>query len=82
MWMTALCLHKRWMRFCSKSELFADARKKLAKKLGLYTRIAMKIFYDKRRAIPLHIKCSYSMAFLQIGKCTTPCTDLWLKPIR
>jgi O-methyltransferase involved in polyketide biosynthesis len=34
---------------------FTDARKMLAKKLGLYTRIAMKVVDDKRRAILLHL---------------------------
>jgi hypothetical protein len=34
---------------------FTDARKMLAKKLGLYTRIAMKIVDDKKRAILLHL---------------------------
>jgi O-methyltransferase involved in polyketide biosynthesis len=35
---------------------FTDARKMLAKKLGLYTRIAMKVVDDKKRAILLHLK--------------------------
>jgi O-methyltransferase involved in polyketide biosynthesis len=35
---------------------FADARKMLKKKLGLYTRIAMKVVDDKKRAILLHLK--------------------------
>jgi O-methyltransferase involved in polyketide biosynthesis len=34
---------------------FTDARKMLAKKLGLYTRIAMKVVDDKKRAILLHL---------------------------
>jgi O-methyltransferase involved in polyketide biosynthesis len=34
---------------------FTDARKMLKKKLGLYTRIAMKIVDDKKRAILLHL---------------------------
>ncbi|MDR1893884.1 MAG: class I SAM-dependent methyltransferase [Spirochaetales bacterium] len=40
---------------------FTDARKMLAKKLGLYTRIAMKVVDDKKRAILLHlgIKCAF-----------------------
>jgi O-methyltransferase involved in polyketide biosynthesis len=35
---------------------FTDARKMLAKKLGLYTRIAMKVVDDKKRAILLHLR--------------------------
>jgi O-methyltransferase involved in polyketide biosynthesis len=35
---------------------FTDARKMLKKKLGLYTRIAMKIVDDKKRAILLHLR--------------------------
>ncbi|MDR2426993.1 MAG: class I SAM-dependent methyltransferase [Endomicrobium sp.] len=35
---------------------FTDARKILAKKLGLYTRIAMKIVDDKKRAVLLHLR--------------------------
>ncbi|MCP1101718.1 O-methyltransferase involved in polyketide biosynthesis [Aequitasia blattaphilus] len=35
---------------------FKDARKLLSKKLGLYTRIAMKIVDDKKRAILVHLK--------------------------
>jgi O-methyltransferase involved in polyketide biosynthesis len=35
---------------------FADARRILAKKLGLYTRIAMKVVDDKKRAILLHLR--------------------------
>jgi O-methyltransferase involved in polyketide biosynthesis len=35
---------------------FTDARKLLAKKLRLYTRIAMKVVDDKKRAILLHFK--------------------------
>jgi O-methyltransferase involved in polyketide biosynthesis len=35
---------------------FTDARKMLKKKLGLYTRIAMKVVDDKKRAILLHLK--------------------------
>ncbi|MDR2601672.1 MAG: class I SAM-dependent methyltransferase [Spirochaetaceae bacterium] len=35
---------------------FTDARKMLAKKLGLYTRIAMKVVDDKKRAVLLHLK--------------------------
>lgn len=35
---------------------FTDARRMLAKKLGLYTRIAMKVADDKRSAILLHLK--------------------------
>jgi O-methyltransferase involved in polyketide biosynthesis len=35
---------------------FTDARKILAKKLGLYTRIAMKVVDDKKRAILLHLR--------------------------
>jgi O-methyltransferase involved in polyketide biosynthesis len=35
---------------------FTDARKMLSKKLGLYTRIAMKIVDNKKRAIILHLK--------------------------
>ncbi|MDR2587389.1 MAG: class I SAM-dependent methyltransferase [Coriobacteriales bacterium] len=35
---------------------FTDARKLLAKKLGLYTRIAMRVVDNKRRAILLHLK--------------------------
>jgi O-methyltransferase involved in polyketide biosynthesis len=34
---------------------FTDARKLLAKKLGLYTRIAMRIVDDKKRAVLLHL---------------------------
>ncbi|MDR2619280.1 MAG: class I SAM-dependent methyltransferase [Treponema sp.] len=34
---------------------FTDARKILAKKLGLYTRIAMKVVDDKKRAVLLHL---------------------------
>jgi hypothetical protein len=34
---------------------FTDARKMLAKKLGLYTRIAMKVVDDKKRAILAHL---------------------------
>lgn len=34
---------------------FTDARKMLAKKLSLYTRIAMKVVDDKKRAILLHL---------------------------
>jgi O-methyltransferase involved in polyketide biosynthesis len=34
---------------------FTDARKMLAKKLGLYTRIAMKVVDDKKRAILLNL---------------------------
>jgi O-methyltransferase involved in polyketide biosynthesis len=34
---------------------FTDARKILAKKLGLYTRIAMKIVDDKKRAVLVHL---------------------------
>jgi O-methyltransferase involved in polyketide biosynthesis len=35
---------------------FTDARKMLAKRLGLYTRIAMKVVDDKKRAVLLHLK--------------------------
>ena len=35
---------------------FTDARKMLSKKLGLYTRIAMKVADDKKRTILLHLK--------------------------
>ncbi|MDR2193380.1 MAG: class I SAM-dependent methyltransferase [Treponema sp.] len=35
---------------------FTDARKLLSKKLGLYTRIAMRIVDNKKRAIILHLK--------------------------
>jgi hypothetical protein len=35
---------------------FTDARKILAKKLGLYTRIAMKVVDDKKRAVLLHLR--------------------------
>ncbi|MDR2120719.1 MAG: class I SAM-dependent methyltransferase [Tannerella sp.] len=35
---------------------FTDARKVLAKKLGFYTRIAMRIVDNKKRAIILHLK--------------------------
>ncbi|MDR2659381.1 MAG: class I SAM-dependent methyltransferase [Spirochaetaceae bacterium] len=35
---------------------FTNARKMLAKKLGLYTRIAMKVVDDKKRAVLLHLK--------------------------
>jgi hypothetical protein len=35
---------------------FTDARKMLKKKLGFYTRIAMKIVDDKKRAILLHLR--------------------------
>jgi O-methyltransferase involved in polyketide biosynthesis len=35
---------------------FTDARKILSKKLGLYTRIAMRIVDNKKRAIILHLK--------------------------
>jgi O-methyltransferase involved in polyketide biosynthesis len=35
---------------------FTDARKMLKKKLGLYTRIAMKIVDDKKRAVLLHFR--------------------------
>jgi O-methyltransferase involved in polyketide biosynthesis len=35
---------------------FADARKILKKKLGLYTRIAMKVVDEKKRAVLLHLK--------------------------
>ncbi|MDR2808308.1 MAG: class I SAM-dependent methyltransferase, partial [Spirochaetaceae bacterium] len=35
---------------------FTDARKILAKKLGLYTRIAMKVVDDRKRAVLLHLK--------------------------
>jgi O-methyltransferase involved in polyketide biosynthesis len=35
---------------------FTGARKMLAKRLGLYTRIAMKVVDDKKRAILLHLK--------------------------
>jgi O-methyltransferase involved in polyketide biosynthesis len=35
---------------------FTDARKMLAKKLGLYTRIAMKVVDDKKRAVLLRLK--------------------------
>jgi hypothetical protein len=35
---------------------FTDARKILAKKLELYTRIAMKVVDDKKRAILLHLR--------------------------
>jgi O-methyltransferase involved in polyketide biosynthesis len=34
---------------------FTDARKVLAKKLGLYSRIAMKVVDDKKRAVLLHL---------------------------
>ena len=37
---------------------FTDARKMLRKKLGLYTRIAMKIVDDKKRALLLHLRIS------------------------
>ncbi|MDR2151076.1 MAG: class I SAM-dependent methyltransferase [Spirochaetaceae bacterium] len=35
---------------------FTDARRILAKKLGLYTRIAMRVVDDKKRAIIIHLK--------------------------
>jgi O-methyltransferase involved in polyketide biosynthesis len=35
---------------------FTDARKMLAKKLGLYTRIAMKVVDDKKKAILVHLR--------------------------
>jgi O-methyltransferase involved in polyketide biosynthesis len=35
---------------------FTDARKMLSKKLGLYTRIAMRVVDSKKRAIILHLK--------------------------
>ena len=35
---------------------FADARKLLSKRLGLYTRIAMKVVDDKKRAVILHLE--------------------------
>lgn len=35
---------------------FSDARRILSKKLGLYTRIAMKVVDDKKRAILLHLR--------------------------
>jgi O-methyltransferase involved in polyketide biosynthesis len=35
---------------------FTDARKMLAKKLGLYTRLAMKVVDDKKRAVLVHLK--------------------------
>jgi O-methyltransferase involved in polyketide biosynthesis len=35
---------------------FTDARRMLAKKLGLYTRIAMRVVDNKRRAILLHLR--------------------------
>jgi O-methyltransferase involved in polyketide biosynthesis len=35
---------------------FADARKMLKKKLGLYTRIAMKVVDDKKRTVLLHFR--------------------------
>ncbi|MDR2027816.1 MAG: class I SAM-dependent methyltransferase [Prevotellaceae bacterium] len=35
---------------------FTDARKMLARKLGLYTRIAMKVVDDKKRAILVHLR--------------------------
>jgi O-methyltransferase involved in polyketide biosynthesis len=35
---------------------FTDARKVLKKKLGLYTRIAMKVVDDKKRAVLVHLK--------------------------
>jgi O-methyltransferase involved in polyketide biosynthesis len=37
---------------------FTDARKMLAKKLGLYTRIAMKVVDDKKRAVLVHLSLS------------------------
>ncbi|MDR2143432.1 MAG: class I SAM-dependent methyltransferase [Treponema sp.] len=37
---------------------FTDARKLLSKKLGLYTRIAMRVVDTKKRAILLHLKIS------------------------
>jgi O-methyltransferase involved in polyketide biosynthesis len=52
------------MEFSKKTEtklieervFFTDARKMLAKKLGLYTRIAMKVVDDKKRAVLLHLR--------------------------
>ncbi|MDR1507517.1 MAG: class I SAM-dependent methyltransferase [Treponema sp.] len=38
---------------------FTDARKMLKRKLKLYTRIAMKIVDDKKRAVLLHFKIKY-----------------------
>jgi hypothetical protein len=35
---------------------FTDARKLLSKKLGLYTRIAMRVVDNKKRAIILHLR--------------------------
>jgi hypothetical protein len=35
---------------------FTDAKKMLSKKLGLYTRIAMKVVDDKKKAILLHLR--------------------------
>jgi O-methyltransferase involved in polyketide biosynthesis len=37
---------------------FTDARKILSKKMGLYTRIAMRVVDDKKRAIILHLRCN------------------------
>lgn len=46
---------------------FTDARKMLAGRLGLYTRIAMKIVDDKKRAVLLHL----GMTDTRIEKCLT-----------
>jgi O-methyltransferase involved in polyketide biosynthesis len=43
-------------RLMEERVFFADARKILKKKLGLYARIAMKVVDDKKRAILLHLK--------------------------
>jgi O-methyltransferase involved in polyketide biosynthesis len=41
---------------------FTDARKMLTKKLGLYTRIAMKVVDDKKRAILVHLRITLPAA--------------------
>ncbi|MDR3144806.1 MAG: class I SAM-dependent methyltransferase [Treponema sp.] len=43
-------------RLIEERVFFTDARRMLAKRLGLYTRIAMKVVDDKKRAILVHLK--------------------------
>ncbi|MDR1399009.1 MAG: class I SAM-dependent methyltransferase [Treponema sp.] len=47
---------KTGIKLIEERVFFTDARKMLKKKLGLYTRIAMKIVDDKKRAILLHFR--------------------------
>jgi O-methyltransferase involved in polyketide biosynthesis len=48
--------HKTGTVLIEERMFFMDARKMLSKKLGLYTRIAMRIIDNKKRAVILHLK--------------------------